>query len=376
MRTEIHAALPSIGRDTWDALAIEGPLQQSYGYLRTVEVVPGVAARYVTVSDGSRLVGALPLYLPESVQGSPPPESSLLLQLPLGDEAPSEWRDAAVFAGAGHGFRSELLIAADLQECQRSDVRDRLLGAAQAERDSRGLCAVLYRHVTDRGAGQIGADVRLIEDAEAVIALPGKTWTEYVSGLDNRRRSVVRRDVSRFERAGLRLSTAGLTEHREQAAVLSAQVFARYGQADALVRRQRRYARVLEHMGDLRLVLLHSESHLIGFSTVVPWGEDLYVLDYGLDYERAGDHAEYFQLVFHEPIRLAYKWGLRRIHLGVSALHAKRLRGADILPLWTMVDGADCVPRPMVTAWNASIAERLGMVDRFTGSRKKCEGAS
>jgi predicted N-acyltransferase len=365
------ASLTEIGPAAWDAVAVAGPLQQSYGYLRTVEVVPGVVARYATATDpDGRLLGALPLYLPGSVAGPNPPVTSLLRHLPLGEESPPAWR-SAVYAGAAHGFRNAPLVAADLAAPDRQRVLSALLDAAEAVRERTGAGAVLHRHLLDGTeeilTGAVPGAVALVQDAEAVLELPGAGWDDYLAGMGSRRRSDVRRDGATFASAGLTTSYGRLGDHWRAVAELSAQVFQRYGRVDAGAERQARYRHIVAHWSaDLDVLLVHRDERLVGFSLVVPWGEDLYVLDYGLDYARAGDHAEYFHLVYYEPIRLAYRLNLRRVQLGRGSMRAKTLRGAQARPLWTVASGAT-PSADRVTQWNAEALARLGLAGRPPG---------
>lgn len=366
--TRTVRSLLDVREADWDAVAAAGPLQQSYGYLRTVESAPGIDVRYVlaTGPDGS-VLGALPVYLPASVTGPHPPSSTLLAHLPLGDQRPPGW-EAAVYAGVAHGYCNAVLIRPSVPLSQRAGVLAVLLDGARAERDRAAAGTVLHRHLVDGQQNALGRGTALIEDAEAVLDLPGDGWDDYVAALGKRRRYDVRRELTTFSCSGLSLSRGRLGDVWESAAALSAQVFARYGRPGAEPQRHARYRRIIEHWSaDLEVVLLRRGTRLVGFSSVVAWGTDLYVLDYGLDYADAGDFGEYFHLVFYEPIRIAYERGLRRVQLGRGTLRAKTLRGARAQPLWTVADGLE-PPPGVAEKWNADTSARLGLALPVTAS--------
>ncbi|MEV4628240.1 GNAT family N-acetyltransferase [Micromonospora sp. NPDC049523] len=360
------SSVANVGQAAWDAMAAGAPLQQSYGYLRTVEVVPGAATEYLVVTDGAgRALAALPTYLPAALDVLP----GLAADWPMGHTAPAaQWRDA-LLAGVGHGYRSTLIVHPALTVAERSAALRLLHRAAHDRRREIGASALLYRHVIDEALPDMrdaAPDLTpVVESAEAYLPVPGPAWSDYLAACPYRRRLNIRREQAAFEASKLTLERGRLGDHWRRLAGLSAQVFQRYGAVGAEGKRLTRYRRMVEHWSpDLTVLLLRDTSGIVGFSSLVPWDGDLYVLDYGLDYDRAGAHAEYFQLVYYEPLRIAAAAGLQRVQLGKSALQAKRLRGAVVTPLWTLF--ADDTPPTAaeIDLWNAEQWQHLGLGDR------------
>lgn len=81
----------------------------------------------------------------------------------------------------------------------------------------------------------------------------------------------------------------------------------------------------------------------LGYCLYYLWGDTLFLRSAGFDYERLRNAAEYFNLVYYLPVRIAAAAGARWIHAGVEASEAKALRGALLRPLWMLDLSADSV---------------------------------
>jgi hypothetical protein len=85
------------------------------------------------------------------------------------------------------------------------------------------------------------------------------------------------------------------------------------------------------------LITARTQRRLVGYCLLISWEDTLYARLAGFDYRLLRDAYEYFNLVIYEPIMLAYRRGLRYMHLGTGAPAAKRRRGAELTALW-MID--------------------------------------
>jgi hypothetical protein len=88
----------------------------------------------------------------------------------------------------------------------------------------------------------------------------------------------------------------------------------------------------------------------------------------GFDYDRS-QPGDYFETLFYAPIEEALERGARSIHFGSESYTAKILRGSEVEPLWSAVDGAG-VSAPAAAAaneralaqWQEELGELVGQL--------------
>ncbi|MGW0737727.1 GNAT family N-acetyltransferase [Streptomyces sp. NPDC002851] len=175
--------------------------------------------------------------------------------------------------------------------------------------------------------------------ADAWIPTAGDDWDGWMRTLPSkRRRELIRRDQRRFDEAGYTFFERPLAECFEEAALMSQGTQARYGQpadVDVLAESLRVQA---EAMGDAARVLMCARDGEppVGFLLFYRWGDATYLKGAGFHYDRLVGVAEYFNLVYYEPIRDALRSGRRRMHAGIASTDTKAMRGAQVSPLWML----------------------------------------
>jgi uncharacterized protein len=195
-----------------------------------------------------------------------------------------------------------------------------------------------------RGAGVPAMPVALA--TEAWIPVPQGDWTDWLASLPSKRRAeLIRREVRRFTEAGYQIYETTLSECYQQAAELLANTQARYGHAADLGLLAESFRVQGAAMGAAARVVMGARpgEPPVGFCLFYAWGDALYLRAAGFDYDRVTDAAEYFNLVYYQPVRLAIESGRSWVHAGIEAAEAKALRGAELRPLWLLDLAEDSV---------------------------------
>lgn len=360
------SSIRDILRDAWNLAAVDAPFQLSYGFLASCEGRPGESATYFVarLGDDPRIVGALPCYV------RPAGASATHDPLPLLAEVSGASSEHATVAnaGTGHAFRNGVVVAPWASEEECATIRGELHRAAAAHAASSGAGALAYAYLTTSEARALVAAlpeaplVAVAHDAEASIELPSGSFDDYLAGLSSRRRMGVRKDLRTFEARGYELEETTLAGWEPTLGRLSANVFRRHGEDRTDESRTTRLTALAEGLGDAaRVLVLRDDADVVGFVLFARWGDTVHVLEYGLDFDRAGDHAEYFALTYYLPIQWAQAQDCARLNVGTTSLDAKSARGATIAPLWMVATGAatSAATIAMTDARNLSYVEEL-----------------
>jgi predicted N-acyltransferase len=363
--------LSDVARPEWDAINPDASLFMGHAWLSSIEP-NAVRARYGVVRrDDGRLIGGYPVYLSTGNEGffHDPYRlvSSVYGKAPIPREA---WFPCAL-AGSRAGFINEPLVAPDLGPSGRRAVLTALDSAVDSVARDYEARTVAHLYLSDAAAAALRtirpACPPVLVTASAVLAIRWATFDGYLRWLTKGRRETVRRDEARFAEAGYRISTGRLSEWYERLAPLFGNLHRRHGHDVTDEQMVRALAGKVAAMDDISVVFLcHLGDRLAGFSLVFHFGTTLYVWACGFDYTLAQRRGEYATLVFYEPMRYGMTHGATAMHLGIEASTPKILRGAQLEPMWAMVDPGDLELAGwgnVVARWNARTAREW--VDRW-----------
>lgn len=266
---------------------------------------------------------------------------------------------SGVMVGAARGYRTHLLPGT----ADRVTAAAGVLDAVRALAGAGSAAVALYLDDTDvaafRAAGVTAPPVLLALDA--ALELPPGGWEGYLASLSRSRRHGVRRDARRFAESGLRVVHRPATECAADAGRLMAATEERYGHYADAGGLTAAFARQAALMGDAADVVLAVDESgaATGFCLYYRWRDTLYIRAVGFDYRAARNAGEYFELMYHQPIRTAYESGCRRVHFGIEAADAKARRGATLRGLWMLDLGHRSPLEGAATAVAAANAARL-----------------
>ncbi|MFF3350336.1 peptidogalycan biosysnthesis protein [Streptomyces sp. NPDC002779] len=288
-----------------------------------------------------------------------------------------------LLVGPRRGYQTNLLVSegSDRVEAAGSllDELDRLRRQTAAERmfdtsrPDQVPCHAMFLDTADvralRAAGVRAQPVLCASDAW--IRTEGEDWNGWMRTLPSKRRGeLIRRDQRRFDEVGYRFTELALSECYQEAALMSQGTQARYGQpADAGVLAESLRVQA-EAMGDAARVLMcaRGDESPVGFLLFYRHGDSTFLKGAGFHYDRLVNVAEYFNLVYYEPIRDALRAGRRWLHAGISSADAKAMRGAEIRPLWMLDLFGDGAANEAIRAYNA--AQLLELTDTSTAVAK------
>ncbi|WP_018685282.1 peptidogalycan biosysnthesis protein [Actinokineospora enzanensis] len=175
--------------------------------------------------------------------------------------------------------------------------------------------------------------------ADAWIPVPDGGWDDWLRSLPSRSRAeLVRRERRKFEAVGYEVTDHPLSDWVDVVGQLLTNTEAKYGHSTDPAARRAFLGRQADCMGPAARVLLCARpgEPPVGYCLYYLWGDTLFLRSAGFDYSRLHNAAEYFNLVYYLPVRIAAEAGAHWIHAGVEAAEAKAMRGAQLRPLWLL----------------------------------------
>jgi Acetyltransferase (GNAT) domain len=317
--------LPDRPAAEWDALLPDSPtgFYLSHRWLTSIRDTKGYRDETWSVRDA-----VVP------VARSPRPVNNALYDLHAlyGQDQPAEAWSPQTLVGSRSGYANAALC---------SDLRAWVAVAEQAARDS-GSAAIPYleRDLATAVSDLLPDRPVVLSGARCQVRLPDGDVDGYLARLSRSRRGLVRAEWRAFAASGATIEVGRLEQGMEGVlAPLLANVQHRHG-SSVRVEQVAEYLHGCQSHG-LRdstvLITCRHGDQVVGFSLAYEFGSALVVRVVGLDYERVGRHGEYFTLLVHEPVRYALSRGLTVVDLGTEGYRAKVLRGATLVPLWTVL---------------------------------------
>lgn len=236
------------------------------------------------------------------------------------------------------------------------------LAGAAADDDVAALAAALTGHARDSGVTPVvlqcpGGNPLLaaltgqgfsvgVTDLYPTLELPGESIEDYLGDLPRGRRASVRQEIRARERGSAHVYVGEQArQHLVTAARLSASAYRQRNQPADDARAIPIYSRLLDRCGDdFVLTMVCDENGPVASACLIAGDTDLLLYSAGLEHPRSRAVAGYFNASYYLPAEFAYQRGLRRILLGPTGWHTKRLRGARFTPLYSAVPpGADAL---------------------------------
>jgi acyl-coenzyme A synthetase/AMP-(fatty) acid ligase len=181
----------------------------------------------------------------------------------------------------------------------------------------------------------------LLTGARAVLEVRHRSREAYEASLPRRKRADVRYERKLLRRGGRSVGIEPLTPAViEEVAFLQANTQRRHGSypstVDDFVERYQRLATSPLAQAVVTFVCRH-RGRAVGYVSGLVRDRMFLVYGAGLDYERTGSYAEYFNLLIHAPVDYCLLHGLRGVDLGPGGLRQKLLRGGRPDLIWSLI---------------------------------------
>jgi hypothetical protein len=342
---ETLAGVPAV---QWDRLAAGAHLYQSHSWLRWAEAYHGLPTRYVLARDASgALLGAVVTYLMCAVPGRLTrwydPVRVFLTPHCDTAKAAQRWFPVLLVGGCS-GYHSEVLHAPTLDAPGRAAVTLALLDRCRAIADELDCRSLAFMYAPEPVCDEVSAALRIpsrkiVTSAKAVIPLgPGiDDFDRYLARFPSVRRSKLRKEVHAFAAAGGKVTTHRLGDAIPRIARLMGAHQRKYGDLVTDAQMAHYLQTQEQHLGAVGTVFVDErDGDIRGFTLYYAHGDALYSRAGGFDPEHSPPYA-YFNVAIYAPIRHALEHGLAILDLGLGSYRAKRLRGAEVTALWSVV---------------------------------------
>jgi uncharacterized protein len=359
LHVETKESIAEISRGKWNDLARGHGLFASHDYLTAVER----DAVYLLVAAENEYVAALPIY-PVAGEDNP----YYLPAFHFSGLQPGQTKDTGLglLAGSRSGYCNSILIHRTVISEERDRALVLLFGALREVLARRNLPCAFFLFLTLQGLDDLR---RAVPGARASLTYAGDTWLtvkepsfdDYLGNLRSGRRYMIRREMRRFEEAGLTVlvedpravvhDTARLIDllHRKYQVPSTAPDL-----ADTLVRQY-------DSLGERGVAFLCQLNGVtVGVTFGYIWDGWLYLRAAGFDYDLLPGQYEYFNLAVYAPVRYCCEHRLKGLHLGATCYEAKILRGAKVYPLVSAIVPASGDIVPAVHGLGTGVREYWG----------------
>ena len=346
----------------WSAVSDGTSFYSSPRWLGVLETDPTWDTWYfIARGANSEILAIMPAYLP-SGDGPPHGESHFYAPAAIFGEAGAQIAgDGPVLLLGGRcGYETRLLLRPELGQDDRRAVLSEIQARAGklAAAWGAGGTAMMHLVPSDTATAAQVLDRRpLITEVTSEFDLRGtRTLHDLTARLSGHRRRRIVQEMRRFADGELRLRWVRLSDAVEQLAPLAARHQQRYGHPESVQQLRLHLEQQAERLDDLsRVLLCERAGTTVGALLAYEWQNAWYPRIGAAGDGLKGQDAALFNLFYYEPINRAIEAGASRYVAGPSSLQTKILRGADVMPRWSVIAGSD---DPVAAAevgrrWNA-----------------------
>ncbi|MGW6215229.1 GNAT family N-acetyltransferase [Streptomyces sp. NPDC055109] len=330
-------------RAAWDRLAGPDAAYLATRWLDVAEDTSGAAMRYLTLTDGEGLAGALATAVADTnapwLAGRPDTVLRLCAEEgrhgagEVAGDLPDDLADAllpGLVCGGRHLGRTTLL-----SRDGHDGTAERLLGAAERLADEEGLRSVSFLHVDEHDTelrtllARRGYRSFHSEDYHW-LPVPSGGFAEYAAGFSAHRRRRMGAERRAVRDAGVQIATAPLdAADIPRFAELETTLLGKYGMsAWTTARSAAILERALRACGpDALAATARLDGEIIGFALIVVHHDRWFAHRAGFDYAAQRGLPLYFELLYYHLVEAAARAGATVIHYGTGSGPAKTSRG-------------------------------------------------
>jgi predicted N-acyltransferase len=350
--------IDDIGEGVWSSMApAHGSYYLGHPWLRCKEGEALTAeSLYFAATDGQTALAGLPAYvirdpatyfffnIRELFLGE---RTLATLTARLDADRARELREAAavlsqdgfarppwLVSAAPWGYTSALLRSAEAPPALRSKAAEAVLRAFEDRGAAVGANVLAFpyvpkgvdrrfeRQLTDSGYHAVPIEL------DCTLPVRWRSFGDYLDAMSSDRRGAVRKEIRRFEQAGLELAFGDAADITPDLADLAAQTSVKYGHRPNPERLAREFDVWRRHLGPyIRVVLARKGAKNVGFLVLHEWRGRFFAKEAGFDYCDSGPSTfSYFNVLFYGPLRLAIDEGIREIHYGPGGVETRVAR--------------------------------------------------
>ncbi len=333
----VHDSVDAIPE--WDDVAVAGGTYSSKDWCR-IWVTHALAVRQNDV-----LLAVAPCVVATAPPGLPALASPWYLLTHYGDghivpfDAPMDQLYPAVFVGVPHGYSSRLLIREGLNDELRARIVASLIEGARQLAATHAAKLVMYGYYPEH-------DVRALRAVEPAIPAvfvdpsfavgPLSSFEQYTHA-----HKKIGRELRQFSRSGMRIERRNLRDELDAIAALLVDHETKYGNASTLEDERAYLTKFFLAPGmeqRTRLLCAYSGDAMVGMSVSLLHGGTCDVRFGTVTEATPRTAAAFFNVGYHEQVRMACAEGATTIDFGVHSVEAKVARGCHPRPMWTALD--------------------------------------
>jgi predicted N-acyltransferase len=341
---KVLKTIDDIGKESMDSIADDGFF--TYGYLKALETSKSLnfVPVYLAVYDEDKIIAAMPCYIDSEHQ-----LFSLESKFPLTRRIVNMINhlgfdpNRLLVCSSPSSYHSKILLRKDSegeailnQVCRRIDDvcrRERILFSSfpyVSEFES-----LLIENLEDFGY------LRLPSVNTLYLDVKWSDFEDYVESLESHKiRANVKREIRKCQESGVTIAEE--SEFGDLAPILAdlhSNLFSKYNKGVASPRDASFFRKLSEFAKDkTRVLIAKRHSKIVGFSLSLQQKGILDVFVLGFDYDaQMNTDLTYFNLVYYEPIKMAIKEGIRRIHFSIKSEKLKLKRGCKFEKTYSFV---------------------------------------
>jgi uncharacterized protein len=351
---EVKKSVRDFPGSSWDLLARRATFYNSRWWLEYAERTTDAWTAYLALREGDEWVAVIPAWL-HHPGGNPMFEPNRLLP----DMGLPEISYLVV--GPQKAYNCELL-SLSYEGLSASAVSTLVEGVRSVAKSHNAHPIALYAGTeTVRALQQyLPGRTPILLNADAAITIPG-SFQEYLQGLPSKRRTNIRREISKFSKQGYAVEFLPLSECYEEVAPLVVNLQNRYGDP-VTIEAMTSYLRLQAELYDHKTVVVTARiSGALRAACVLYESPDgLAARMVGFDYENLLNAFEYYNLCVYLPLEYGMRKGHKCLQLGVAAAGAKAARGAVLEPLYAFDLGVSPLwSEDAARAWNGAAVEQF-----------------
>ncbi len=361
-KIKIVNTIKELKKDEWDAM-IGDNVFASYGWLKTVEetFIGDINPKYIIVLDSSKLIGASVCYLINKTDKGGYLDNLLLgrlknFTLKLGISFLPIFLCCPMRCHGKH-----FLIAKEADSKYKEIIADELFTAIEKEASCRGLSVCFYNVMEDEGEL-----IQLLKKRGYIRTLgfplnyldiewsSFEGYKKYVRSISKNMQQNIVKEVNKNRREGVIIEAlTNIDGYEDRLYELVNNNYYKYNQS-LLPFTSKFFIKLKENLGeDVVFYASFKKGSVTGVCILFKRNKTGYLPIVGVDYEKAGNDATYFNILFYRPIMDAISEQMSMLYYGNAMYNLKAKRGCKINNTYVYYKPSNKFLKTVIKPWFA-----------------------